>query len=780
MPEVTGVDAGEDEIANLVAEVKAQEEPEPEEELEMAPEIEEEQAPPPKRRRVRKTAAKAEPSKTIDELDVDELLPEGLPKPEGNIRGLGDLYAKFGVGERPEMKVHLYRSYPKIAPGGSKFDGFYDEYDIPITEQQIQADYGGGQYRIVVVGPHPTNPRLPKHYGSHSIGLAGDPVWDRVPRALQGHVKPDTSGNPPPLPAAMMMSHESPKLAEAALKMFEGSARAEREERRRVEEKYEQRQAAGFGQSDAVAAAERRRADDLIHSERERASSERRYLEQRMEELRQESDTTRRQFESDQRGRPSVGQEIAALAQAGLFGGRGDDGMAKDMLTQILQKQRDEVAAIHQQHGEFVRSIREGHQSEVAAVRMAHEREMVAEREASRSREERIEERLKSEREERDRDRLRSREMMEERDRNWKDRMDSSLQVQQSSWESRHQSLTSTYENRIQWHQQEIDKLRGELIEAKSKQEEKGDVFSQLAKHRELQSLMKEFSGVDAAAAAGVGGIGISGGGDDWKQAAAEGLVERAPAIFEKIFGGGGGTPAQQPVQPTPQQMQQFHEGQVVDTAQGKMEVVRNPADGQLALAPKEALDRHRAQIAAVKAQGGGLLPSEGTPRRRSRANGKRPRSRSAGVVAVPNLAEGLPRRRPPWEGGGDDDEQDALIPPPPPVPPPVPRMSTRKPDSGEGPREPIEMSAIERQGLRLIAKEVHESVQRADDPDEFVQSILQKYPPAALQQIVGAYSDRQIVQGIEQLEPNSAGATPAGKQFVMAAFRMLRGTLQS
>ena len=116
-----------------------------------------------------------------------------------------------------------------------KFDGFYDEYDIPITEQQIQSDYGGGQYRVVVVGPHPTNPRLPKHYGSHSIGLAGEPNWDRMPRALQGKKKPDadTSGNPPPLP--MMPSHENPKLAEAALKMFEKTAEAEREERRRLE-----------------------------------------------------------------------------------------------------------------------------------------------------------------------------------------------------------------------------------------------------------------------------------------------------------------------------------------------------------------------------------------------------------------------------------------------------------------------------------------------------------------------------------------------------------------
>jgi hypothetical protein len=364
---------------------------------------------------------------------------------------------------------------------------------------------------------------------------------------------------------------------------------------------------------------------------------------------------------------------------------------------------------------------------------------------------------------------------MEERDRHWKDRMEQSQQMQQSSWESRHQSLVSTYETRIQWFNAEIDKLKSELSEAKMKQEEKGDVFSQLAKHRELQSLMKEFAGTDstASASASSGGIGISGGGDDWKQAAAEGFMERAPAILEKLFGGGGQPAQAQPVPPS--QQPQYQEGQVVDTPQGKMEVVRNPADGQLALAPKEALDRHRAQVAQMQG-GGGLLPSGGggAP---SRPNGQRQKPRVP--TAVPDLSAGLPKPRPPWEGGGADasDDSDPLIPPPPPAPPPMPRMSTRKPEP-QTPREPMELNAIERQGLRMIAKEVHDSVQRADDPDEFVQAILQKYPANVLQQVVGGYSDRQIVQGIVQLEPNSAGATPAGRQFVLQAFAMLRATL--
>lgn len=774
-----------DEVADLVRAAKAQ--AEPEEAVDSEPEEAVESKPRVKRTSRRTRREKPEKAKTLEDLDVEELLPQGLPKPEQNIKGLGDLYAKYGVGERPEFKVHLIRTYPKIAPGGVKFDGFYDEYDIPITEQQVQADYGGGQYRIAVVGPHPTNPRLPKTYGSHSISLAGEPNWNRVPRALQGQNKPaaDTSGNPPPL--TPMPSHESPKLAEAALKMFESTAQAEREERRRMEEKMERHRATGYGQSDAVAEAERRRADDLIQSERQRAESERRFMEQRMEEMKREQDDTLRRFQMEQQARPSVAAEIRDLAAAGLFS-RGDDGTAKAMLEQILGKHRDEVAAINVAHQEFVRSLRESHQAEVGALRSAHEREVAAEREASRSREDRIEERLKSEREERERDRTRHREVMEERDRHWKDRMEQAQQTQQASWESRHQSMVSTYETRIQWFNAEIDKLKSELMDAKSKQEEKGDVFAQLARYKELQVLMKEFSPSDSSpsASAATGGIGIS-GGDDWKQAAAEGLVERAPAILEKLFGGGAAAAAQQaaaPSQSAPAQ-QQFHEGQVVThDRQGNplpepMEVVRNPADGQLALAPKAALDRHRAQVAQAQRGGGGLLPGSDSKKT----------ARSSTPSAVPDFSRGLPRPRPPWEGS-DHDPRDAeqpgpldrhdgpLVPPPPPAPPPMSRMSTRKPETT--PAEPLELSAMERQALRLIAKEVHDSVQRADDPDEFVQAMLQKYPPAAMQQVVGGYSDRQIAQGIVQLEPNSAGATPAGRQFVLEAFRLMRHALQS
>lgn len=81
----------------------------------------------------------------------------------------------------------------------------------------------------------------------------------------------------------------------------------------------------------------------------------------------------------------------------------------------------------------------------------------------------------------------------------------------------------------------------------------------------------------------------------------------------------------------------------------------------------------------------------------------------------------------------------------------------------------------MERQGLQVLAKEVHDSVVQAEEPEEFVAKMVEKYPTNVLQQIVGAYTDRQIVRGIIQLQPNSAGATPAGRTFVGRAFGLLR-----
>lgn len=719
---------------------------------------------------------KAGVEKTMEELDVEGLLPPELPKPGEVVKTIGDLYAKYGVGDNPDFRVQVWRTWPKMAPGGKKFDGFYDTWDIPISYEQIQADYGGGQFRIVVVGPHPSKPNTPKHYESLSISLGGEPNYNRVPRALQGKAdvkKDDASGFQIPSPVG-----ESPKLAEAALKMMQSTAESERSERRRIEDRAEQQRVTAGDAMQPVIEAERRRSDDVIRAERERSQAERQMMDERFREEREESRELKRRMESIEGNRPSIGAEIAALANAGLFKS-GDDGMARDMLTQILEKHRGEMDALGIRNTQFIESLRSGHASEISAIRDAHRREMEAEREASRSRESRIEERLGSEREERRRDQDRFKEQIGERDIQWRDRMDSAKETLSSSWESRHQALISTYENRLQWMQGELDRVKSELLDAKAKQEERGDVLTQLSKVREIQDVLKGFAPETTTASSG-GGIGLSGGAD-WKDTLAEGLTERAPELLQRILGGAGGEP-----QAAPQQ--QYQEGQVVQTPQGPMVVVRDPANGQLALAPKAAIEAHQRAVAAQQKGGQGLL-SGGAQGRRPRvmpdAGDMRERKSRRRPSAVQNLAAGLPRPVPPWEGGDDDEDAPGTpqAPPAPPTPASAPRMtsrSRREVAEGSAGGAPMELSAQERHGLQIIAKAVHESVMEAEEPEEFVAKMMNQYEPGVLMAIVGSYTTEQIARGIAQVAPGGAGATPAGQHFVAAAFAQLRDALRS
>jgi len=719
------------------------------------PEPEEATDPPKKKRRV----ARPKKEQTLEELEVDELL-EGrvLPKAAQNVKTIGDMYAKYRVGDDPDFKVQVWRTWPKMFPGGKKADGYYDTWETPLSLEQIQSEYGGGTYRIAIIGPHPSQPRRTKHYDSVSVQLAGDPKYERIPRALMGQdTTPATTdaGVAPPHP--MMVPQESPKLAEAALKMIGGVAERERTDRHRAEERAAARVEAQRGMLDPVIDAERRRADDVLAAERRASTARSEMMDERYREERRAREELRHRVDTMGNSRSSFADELRAMSESGLLGNKGD-GVAEKMLNQILDKHRGEMEAVSRNHTVFIESLRGGHGTELAAVRDAHRREMEAVREAARAREARGEERLGSEREERRRDQERYRETQEARDTQWKDRMASAELMLKGSWESRYTTMTSTYENRLQWAQGEIDRLKSEVDRMRVRREEAGDPVTQITKMAEMRSAMKDALGIEApaAAAASSGGIGLSGGADDWKATLAEGAAERFPDIVQSIMGGFQKPTQQQPAQPN------YQLGQVVPTPQGEMIVVQAP-NGQMALAPRAAVEAHQRQQQAAAPP---LLADAAAPQQKPRRTK---------VSAVPNLAEGLPRRRPAWEGGGE------IAAPTPPAPPPAPPRHPPRMTSRPEPKatEPVKLSSQERQGIQLVAKLVHDSVMEADEPEEFVAKVLQQYPADVLNQIVGAYTTEQVAGAIAQLQPNSAGATPGGQRFVHKAFRQLRAALK-
>lgn len=744
--------------------VKPKEEAPVEDDIDLDEETED--AAPPKPR-VRRVSRKAE-TVNLDEVtqeQVDNLLPPEAPEPEEKSRSLDDMYAKFGIGSRPEFKIQVHRTWPKMAPGGDKFDGYYDTWDMPLSMDEIQREYGGGHYLIVVVGPNPKSPNLSRRYASFNLDLPGRPKYERRPNAAKPNpAEVEASTSPVAIPPPVHVQ-ENAKLSEQAMKLAFDVSERERDERRRAEEKAEARAAQAEGAMRPLLEAERRAAKVEVDAVRERAELERRLMQQQLDEQRQKQEELRREMEERMRSQPSVASELKALAETGLFGSK-DEGATQKMVEQILERHQRELAMIHETHSKFIEALRSAHQTELQAIRDSQRRELEAEREAGRSREQRIEDRLASEREERRRDQEHEKKRLEERDLMWKDRMEQAIQMKEQSWESRHSSMLSAHEMRMMSLQSEIDRLKAELDATKHKVTDSSDPVAQMMKWREMQTVMKDVLDIKESAPATSGGIGIGGGGEDWKQALAEGVVERLPNILQ-FLGGQGGQASSQPV---PQQQPQ--EGDLINTPQGPMVVVRDPATGQLALAPQAAVEAHRR--AQAQQQQRGILPSGGgganaSRKRRPASRVARPVEKKRSVSVVPNLAEGLPRRAAPWEGGGEIDG-------PPPAPPPEPRMRSRPAVDPSG--EPMELSAGERQALRMLAKEVNDHVLGGDDPEDMIQKLMANYPKPVLRQVVGQYTVSQIARGIVQVEPNGAGATPAGQKFVFQAFTELQRLL--
>ena len=719
------------------------------------------------------------PQRTMEELDIAELLPRDFPKPAENVKTLGDLIAKYGVGDNPDFKLQVWRTYPKMFPGGAKADGFYDTWDQPLSEELIQSEYGGGTFRIVVQGPHPTKPNTPKHYDSVTLQLAGEPKYLRVPRALQG-LPVDAGATPPPLP--MMSAGENPKLAETAMKLAVDMADKERSERHRMEE----RAGASLDRANAMFApiveAERRRADDVLAAQRERADSERNSLQQRLEEERNERKRLETRLESLEMNRPSMASELKDLMP--LIGPRGDEGKsAERMLESVMEKHRAEIEAvraqntqmaeaINRQNAETVAAMRAAHLSEIASMREANARELSAERDAGRRREERIEDQLKMEREERRRDQERQRELIETNDRTWKDRVEMQVAATNQAWEARHQSVIGNYENRTLWNQQEIDRLKAEISDLRNKAIDSTDPIAIVHKAKEIREAI---GGPEHSSSGSGGGIGIS-GGEDWKTIAAEGFSEKLPQLLQvigNIVGGAGQPQQQQQVPPV---------GSIVQHPQlGEAVVVAAPhLPGGVGFQPRAAFEA--AQAAQQQQSGSRMLPQPRRPRVMPDANEVIEGGRHGGrksVSVVPNFAdlpnmEPVKRRRPPWEGGGDEET-------------PAPRRTSHVPQQQGAPQQqaaqqPAQaaqrsngrraVSHIERQALQVIAKLVHESVMNADEPDEFVDKIMAQWQPEVLRKLVGDYSPDDVAQGIVEVQPKSAGATPEGQKFVKAAFR--------
>jgi len=89
--------------------------------------------------------------------------------------------------------------------------------------------------------------------------------------------------------------------------------------------------------------------------------------------------------------------------------------------------------------------------------------------------------------------------------------------------------------------------------------------------------------------------------------------------------------------------------------------------------------------------------------------------------------------------------------------------------DRSRRPRRPRDVTAAR------VAKLVHESMCNRDDPEDFVEKIMSAGFPLTVLEDLCAKDDQEILTDIRDVEPHSAGVTPAGQRFVRDAMRLLR-----
>jgi hypothetical protein len=716
------------------------------------------------------------PEREEEEEDSASMLPRELPRPAETQRSLGSLLSKYQIGEIADFKIQLHRILPKFFPGGIQAHGYVEEFVHPITEEYIASEYGGGTYEIRVLGPDPKNPPSGIcRFDSIRVEMSGAPNPSRLARSVQAKLDASSGvATPVPMPQQMMVQQENPGLATQALKMAGDMAEREREERRRAEDKQTAIAEASRAMHEPLVEAERRRADDVLKVERERAASERAGLEERLRDSRDELRRLETKVEAmNNAPHVSLSEELGKLipmikgdGEAAAAGQRAAESITKN----ILDRHQTEVEALHKQHQTMLESLRASHVSEVASMREAGRREVDTEREAGRLREQRHEETLKVEREERRRDMELYKRTADERDQQWRDRMEQQELNLKTTWESRVETQKTAYESQLTWQRSEYEQLQARLRNFEAQAVDRGDLVKQLTSMGDLRSAAKNALGIEdppPPAAAGSGGIGLSGDGSQSWQEVISTAIENLPAIWNTLNNQGGGPqqgaqqqgqPVQQPQQPPPQP------GQIIQTAQGTMVVVKT-ANGQLALTPKDQFDAYQAQQHASRQVGPGVKPRGilGQPRQQQRPSDG---------IPVPNMAEGLPLKPRQWG--------EAVQPPPPdqaqaavPAQPQQRRgRTTSKPQQGVADDKMKTLIAKE------VAKLVHQSVESGDEPEDFVQKVIKGGYPDVIVKTIAGMSDEEVIAGIKQAEPNSAGATPAGQRFVHEALAALRAAV--
>jgi hypothetical protein len=709
---------------------------------------------------------------SVEEMDASHVRRD-LPAREENVKTLGDLLAKYHVGEDPDFKALLYREYPKVFPGGVIAGGYYETYDQPFTEQTVAEAYGGGQYRVVIHGPRPNSVHGVQHYASVVLKIAGDPRIDRVPR--HGVAAP-TPGSP----AAQQLQSPPPSegMVDKTLSTLEGIYRNERDERLSTRQETEQRlvearREAEFRQAEAARASKEsmdtmsavyeKHNRDIVESERAAHERERRLIEERvqerearMAEVERQREEERRRFADERRSAPDPHETISrTFSQAAeLF--KGDGGASQQrVLESVLQKHKEEIGALRDESTRAMERIQQANTHEAAALREAARREVEAERMSSQVRERELMRQIEAAREERQRDIDRYREDLANREQAAKDRLETQRETLTMQFDGRYETLRQQSDLRITSARDDVERMRHELDELRSSVREDKDPVAAVKRMTDLQETLRQAFGYEKPELRGIGSDtpAVATPSFDWSKAA-EMLMEKGPEYLQGLGTLLRGPQTSQPTQP-PLQV-----GQILNLPNGTFQVVQvqptpqNPQGlGMIPYSPPQPVPTRLANPQQRALPAPQQQPQRRPQQQTSAATSDTPQPRSKG-----------PRPARPARPAQDTQSTGAAVAP---VPPPPAIKAPRPP--------PTDM---EKQAAAVIGDLLNSAIMGGDEPEEMLAGIVNKFPPEITAK-VAQYEVEDLFAILREIQPNSAVFTPAGVNFTQTVFQQLRATLQ-
>jgi hypothetical protein len=731
-----------------------------------------------------------------EDLDDEDEEPDGLPvvhrKPKPDAGQKDDIwgwYEKFKVGQDPDMSIQLFRTYPKIFPNGVVAEGPLDAFPTPIDEEYIASTYGGGMYEIYAMGPGKGG-HGKRRFSKFTVKIPGAADFTKPSSLVR-----DAANKGEPrmqVPVVPQASSENVGVVQQALKTLEKTSddaqkrarvaedrvingatngateavkfssmlRDESDKRVQLLQDQSQRESQLLrDQSAREAQLLEERAQRESQHLREQAERDKGLLEERLRERDQQLNELRGEVTKMQSVVPSSIKEIVELIRP-----QQAPGVGQDMMNSILTKHAAEIEAMRGGHAREVEATRAAHLREIDSMRSNYEREREGDRREAAAREQRVVDQLEQAREERRRDNEMHKQVQEQRDTASRDREQSRSALEETMWQSRMRSAEDSTNFRVNSLNAELERLRGEVADLRSKAREDGDVYTQIERAKQIIDVARD----------GVGG-GLSGADAEMptpmpQQAAPKGMIEQlveyGPMIGKVVTDivnsdavGGGKKNKRRQQQPPPM-------GSVINTPQGRMVVTPQGYVPEYLYAQQVQGQQNHQPRMFQQPQPQPQQPQQGPPRQyvqmqqqpgqpqgqqrpqeQQRPQGQQPRRTSRpqdgesalqthsaqveNVVVAPNIYEA--------------QEQMA------------------------GAKEPLSGTAAS-----FVARAIDDGLNAAMEVDEFINSIRGKVPETYLQDLV-KYTAPEIIASVREHAPKSLVLSPGGVEFTVNVMRRLR-----